>query len=366
MALKCGIVGLPNVGKSTIFNALTSANISAENYPFCTIDPHLGIVAVPDIRLNKIANIIKPKKITPPTVVFTDIAGLVKGASRGEGLGNKFLSHIREVDTILHVVRCFDDNKIVHVEGRINPVEDISIIETELLLSDIETIDKKILKAGKYAKSNQDEAKKEYSLLKRLSDHCNSGLAVKSFSFSHNEKKAIQPLNLLTLKPMIYIANLDETSLIKGSNNKSLNALNNLAKKNNQQVIPLCGKIEQEISFLTSNEKQFFLDEYNLKEPGLFKLIRETYKLLGLSSFYTCGPNEVRCWAIPKNSTALEAAGAIHTDFQRGFIKAEIYHSSDLIRLKSEKALKETGLINLEGKDYLVQDGDCIYFRFNV
>jgi len=366
MALKCGIVGMPNVGKSTIFNALTSADISAENYPFCTIDPHVGIVEVPDPQLYKIADLINPEKITPTTVTFTDIAGLVKGASKGEGLGNKFLSHIKEVDAILHVVRCFEDKKITHVEGRIDPIDDVYIIETELLLSDIETIENRLLKTEKKLKSNHSEIEKEYELLKRLSNHCNNGLSAKTFSFLPNEKKMIKSLNLLTLKPLLFIANLEEGSLLDGTKNKLVLALNKFAKKNKEEVVFLCGKIEQEISSLATNEKQLFLKEYNLTEPGLFKLINKTYKLLGLNNFYTCGPKEVRSWTIPSNSTAQEAAGAIHTDFQRGFIKAEIYHSSDLIRLRSEKAVKEAGLVKLEGKNYLVKNGDCIYFRFNV
>ena len=350
MALKCGIVGMPNVGKSTIFNALTSADISAENYPFCTIDPHVGIVEVPDPQLYKIADLINPEKITPTTVTFTDIAGLVKGASKGEGLGNKFLSH----------------KKITHVEGRIDPIDDVYIIETELLLSDIETIENRLLKTEKKLKSNHSEIEKEYELLKRLSNHCNNGLSAKTFSFLPNEKKMIKSLNLLTLKPLLFIANLEEGSLLDRTKNKLVLALNKFAKKNKEEVVFLCGKIEQEISSLATNEKQLFLKEYNLTEPGLFKLINKTYKLLGLNNFYTCGPKEVRSWTIPSNSTAQEAAGAIHTDFQRGFIKAEIYHSSDLIRLRSEKAVKEAGLVKLEGKNYLVKNGDCIYFRFNV
>tara|TARA_Y100001970_G_scaffold169247_1_gene206930 strand:+ start:846 stop:1946 length:1101 start_codon:yes stop_codon:yes gene_type:complete len=366
MALKCGIIGMPNVGKSTIFNALTSADISAENYPFCTIDPHVGIVEVPDPKLYKIADLINPEKITPTTVTFTDIAGLVKGASKGEGLGNKFLSHIREVDAILHVVRCFEDKEITHVEGRVDPIDDAYIIETELLLSDIETIENRLLKTEKKLKSNHHEIKKEYELLKRLSNHCNNGLSAKIFSFSPNEQKLIKSLNLLTLKPILFIANLEEKSLLDGTNNKLVLALNKFAQKNKEEIVFLCGKIEQEISTLATNEKQIFLKEYNLTEPGLFKLINKTYKLLGLNNFYTCGPKEVRSWTIPNKSTAQEAAGTIHTDFQRGFIKAEIYHSSDLIRLGSEKAVKEAGLVKLEGKNYLVKNGDCIYFRFNV
>tara|TARA_A100001011_G_scaffold74636_1_gene76746 strand:+ start:1124 stop:2224 length:1101 start_codon:yes stop_codon:yes gene_type:complete len=366
MALKCGIVGMPNVGKSTIFNALTSANISAENYPFCTIDPHLGIVEVPDAQLYKIADVINPEKITPTTVTFTDIAGLVKGASKGEGLGNKFLSHIKEVDAILHVVRCFEDKDITHVEGRIDPVNDAYIIETELLLSDIEILEKRLLKTEKRFKSNHTETKKEYELLKRLLDHCNNGLPAKTFSFFPTEKELIKSLNLLTLKPMLYIANLEEESIINDTNNKIVSDLNEFVKKKKEEVIFLCGKIEEEISSLEIDEKHIFLKEYNLIEPGLFKLINKTYKLLQLSNFYTCGPKEVRSWTIPKNSTAVKAAGTIHTDFQRGFIKAEIYHSSDLIRLGSEQAVKKAGLVKLEGKDYLVKNGDCIYFRFNI
>ena len=357
---------MPNVGKSTLFNALTSADISAENYPFCTIEPHVGIVEVPDPKLYKIAALIKPEKITPTTVTFIDIAGLVKGASKGEGLGNKFLSNIRQVDAILHVVRCFKDKEITHVEGRIDPEDDALIIETELLLSDIETIEKRLLKTEKQLKSNQSKARKEYELLERLFEHFNNGFPAKTFPFLDTEKRLIKPLNLLTLKPILYIANLEESSISDIPNNNLAPGLNKLAKKNNEEVIFLCAKIEQEISSLKTDEKELFLKEYNLTEPGLFKLINKTYKILGLNNFYTCGPKEVRSWTISKNSSAQEAAGTIHTDFQRGFIKAEIYRSSDLIRLGSEKAVKEAGLIKLEGKNYLVKNGDCIYFRFNL
>jgi len=366
MALQCGIVGLPNVGKSTLFNALTKSSVPAENYPFCTIDPHLGIVELPDSRLEKLAEIYKPDKVTPAVVEFIDIAGLVSGASRGEGLGNRFLGQIRQVAAIIHVVRCFKDSNVIHVEGNVNPVRDAELIEMELLLADIETIEKRRSKADKAAKSGDKNAKKELDIITRLLEHCNNGRRARTFETHGEESVIIRSLHLLTQKPILYVANVDDTEIIHNNRGEMEQQLVDFAEKEGNLAICLCGKLEQEIAVLPNDEKGIFLEEYNLSEPGLHKLIHTGFRLLNLKTFFTGGPKEVRAWTIKQGSSALEAAGQVHTDFQRGFIKAEVFKYNDLVRLGSEKAVKETGLAKLQGRDYAVDDGDCIYFHFNV
>ena len=366
MALQCGIVGLPNVGKSTLFNALTKSSVPAENYPFCTIDPHLGIVELPDSRLEKLAEIYKPDKVTPAVVEFIDIAGLVSGASRGEGLGNRFLGQIRQVAAIIHVVRCFKDSNVIHVEGNVNPVRDAELIEMELLLADIETIEKQRSKADKATKSGDKNAKKELDIITRLLEHCNNGRRARTFETHGEESVIIRSLHLLTQKPILYVANVDDTEIIHNNRGEMEQQLVDFAEKEGNLAIRLCGKLEQEIAVLPNDEKGIFLEEYNLSELGLHKLIHTGFRLLNLKTFFTGGPKEVRAWTIKQGSSALEAAGQVHTDFQRGFIKAEVFKYNDLVRLGSEKAVKETGLAKLQGRDYAVDDGDCIYFHFNV
>lgn len=366
MALRCGIVGLPNVGKSTIFNALTASAVPAENYPFCTIDPHVGIVELQDPRLTDLANIFKPEKVTPATVEFTDIAGLVRGASKGEGLGNQFLGQIRQVAAIIHVVRCFEDSNVTHVEGEVGPIRDAELIETELLLADLETLEKRMLKAEKAAKSGGKNEKKEFDVIKRLLEHCNDGHRARTFQANEEETTIIRSLHLLTRKPILYVANVDETEITHEQRGKLEERLADFAEKEGNLAIRLCGKLEQEIAVLTEDEKALFLEEYNLTEPGLHKLIQAGFRLLELETFFTGGNKEVRAWTIKQGTTAPEAAGEIHTDFQRGFIKAEVIKYDDLVRYGSEKAVKEDGLAKLQGKDYVVEDGDCIYFHFNV
>ena len=365
MALRCGIVGLPNVGKSTIFNALTASSVPAENYPFCTIEPHMGIVPLPDDRLAELEKIFNPEKVTPATVEFTDIAGLVRGASKGEGLGNQFLSQIRQVAAIVHVVRCFEDDNVVHVEGSVDPVRDAELIETELLLADLDTLEKSVYRLTKLAKKEKG-AQKELDVVSRLKTHCDAGHMARTFKAGAEENAIIRTLFLLTRKPILYVANVDEDEITHDKRNPYVQALFDFAKKENNLAIRLCGKIEQEIAILDDEGKSMFLEEYNLPEPGLNKLIHAGFNLLGLETYFTGGTTEVRAWTIKQGASAPEAAGEIHTDFQKGFIKAEVIKYDDLVRLGSEKNVKDAGLALLQGKEYTVQDGDCIYFHFNV
>ncbi len=365
MALRCGIVGLPNVGKSTIFNALTASSVPAENYPFCTIEPHMGIVPLPDDRLAELEKIFNPEKVTPATVEFTDIAGLVRGASKGEGLGNQFLSQIRQVAAIVHVVRCFEDDNVVHVEGRVDPVRDAELIETELLLADLDTLEKSVYRLTKLAKKEKG-AQKELDVVSRLKAHCDAGHMARTFKAGAEENAIIRTLFLLTRKPILYVANVDEDEITHDKRNSYVQALFDFAKKENNLAIRLCGKIEQEIAIMDDEGKAMFLEEYNLPEPGLNKLIHAGFNLLELETYFTGGPIEVRAWTIKQGASAPEAAGEIHTDFQKGFIKAEVIKYDDLVRLGSEKNVKDAGLAVLQGKEYTVQDGDCIYFHFNV
>ena len=355
------------MGKSTLFNALTESSVPAENYPFCTIEPHVGIVALPDDRLKELAKIYNPQKIVPAAVEFTDIAGLVRGASKGEGLGNKFLGQIRQTAAIIHVVRCFENDNVTHVEGNVDPIRDAGTIETELLLADLETLEKRHRKTEKGARSGDKTAKKELNLINRLIQHCNDGHRARTLPIHDaDEKKILHSLHLLSSKPILYIANVDETEIIQDERNKHVQALFDFAEKEGNSAIRVCASIEQEIAVLPKDEKELFLLEYNLPEPGLHKVIHAGFSLLGLHTFFTCGDQQVRAWTIPVGASAPKAAGEIHTDFERGFIKAEIFQYDEIIKHGSEKILSDLGLIRQEGKQYIVKDGDCIFFKFNV
>jgi GTP-binding protein YchF len=363
MSLQCGIVGLPNVGKSTLFNALTKAGIAAENYPFCTIEPNVGIVEVPDPRLDALAAIVNPQKIQHAIVEFLDIAGLVAGASKGEGLGNQFLANIRETDAVAHVVRCFENANVVHVAGKIDPISDIEVIHTELALADLATVEKAITRNAKLAKSGDKEAIKLGAILEKASAHLNEGKPVRSLGLDPEQMKLVQPLCLITAKPALYVANVDEHGF---EANPLLDSVRDYAAKEGAPVVAICASLEAEIAELSDEDKSVFLADMGLSEPGLNRLIRATYSLLGLETYFTAGVKEVRAWTVHKGSTAPQAAGVIHTDFERGFIRAEVIGYNDFLACKGEQGAKEAGKMRLEGKEYIVKDGDVMHFRFNV
>jgi GTP-binding protein YchF len=363
MGFKCGIVGLPNVGKSTLFNALTEAGIAAENYPFCTIDPNVGVVPVPDHRLQQIADIVQPKSIVPTSMEFVDIAGLVSGASKGEGLGNKFLAHIRETDAIAHVVRCFEDRDVVHVAGDVDPLADIAVINTELALCDLETLERNLLRADRRARTGDKKAKARVDLLRRAQQALDLPGGIRALDLNGEDQSAIRALNLITMKPVMYIANVTEGCF---ENNPLLDKLADHAVAEQAELVPVCAAVEAEISQLDSEDRDGFLAELGLDESGLARVIRAGYQLLDLLTFFTSGPKEVRAWTVRVNSTAPQAAGRIHTDFERGFIRAQVIAFEDFIRFRGEQGAREAGKLRLEGKGYRMQEGDVTLFRFNV
>ena len=365
MALKCGIVGLPNVGKSTLFNCLSNAKAQSANFPFCTIEPNVGTISVPDSRLEELEKLVNPEKVVPTTMEIVDIAGLVKGASKGEGLGNQFLANIRETDAIIHVLRCFEDGNVIHVDGSVDPIRDKEVIDYELQLKDLETIDKKLNSLSRVVKSGEKEAVKANELAEKIKTHLEAGKSVRTIDFTETEREIVKSFQLITAKPVMYLCNVDEASVKSG--NQYVEQVKEAVKDENAEVLVIGAKIESDITELeTYEERQMFLEELGLEEPGVNRLIRSAYKLLDLDTYFTAGEKEVRAWTVRKGSTAPQAAGVIHTDFEKGFIRAEVMKYDDFVALGSENAVKEAGKFKVEGKEYIVQDGDIMHFRFNV